>query len=69
MKGGTPNIKNWNIITRGVEVHNLGLRSVDNRVVQFRHLPNKVRIFRSLRTNFRFEIGKGGGGTAPRTSN
>jgi hypothetical protein len=29
MKGGTTNIKNWNIFTRGVEVHNLGLGSVD----------------------------------------
>jgi hypothetical protein len=30
MKGGTANIKNRNIFTRGVEVHNLGLESVDS---------------------------------------
>jgi len=30
MKGDTDNIKNKNISTRGVEVHNLGLGSVDN---------------------------------------
>jgi hypothetical protein len=30
MKGGTAKIKNGNIFTRGVEVHNLGLGSVDN---------------------------------------
>ena len=29
MKGGTANIKNRNIYTRGVEVHNFGLGSVD----------------------------------------
>jgi len=28
MKGGTANIKNRNISTRGVEVHSLGLGSV-----------------------------------------
>ena len=32
MKGGTANIKNRNIFTRGVEVHNLGLGSVDNKM-------------------------------------
>ena len=30
MKGGTVNIKNRNIFTRRVEVHNFGLESVDN---------------------------------------
>jgi len=30
MKGGTANIKNRNIFTCGVEVHNFGLGSVDN---------------------------------------
>jgi hypothetical protein len=30
VKVGTANIKNRNIFTRGVEVHNLGLGSVDN---------------------------------------
>jgi hypothetical protein len=30
MKGGTANIKNRNIFTRGVEVHNFGLGSVGN---------------------------------------
>jgi hypothetical protein len=30
MKGGTANIKNRNIFTRRVEVHNFGLGSVDN---------------------------------------
>jgi hypothetical protein len=30
MKGGTANIKNRNISTRRVEVHNFGLGSVDN---------------------------------------
>jgi len=29
MKGGTAKIKNMNIFTRGVEVHNLELGSVD----------------------------------------
>jgi hypothetical protein len=32
MKGGTANIKNRNIFTRGVEVHNFGLGSVDNKM-------------------------------------
>ena len=41
MKGGTANIKNRNISTRGVEVHNLGLGS-DDRCLLLAYTANRL---------------------------